>query len=60
MLFNNQNLLFQFHSKFELKNEMLTVTDTQKSSNTSASKKSCLSAKWYKENGKLVCKWIIN
>ncbi|NJM71077.1 MAG: hypothetical protein HC862_13065 [Scytonema sp. RU_4_4] len=64
MLLNSQNLFFQSPSQVAKKNESevlaQSVTNIQKINAISDFKKPRLSATWHKENGKLVCKWIIN
>ncbi|MBW4632411.1 MAG: hypothetical protein KME30_11090 [Iphinoe sp. HA4291-MV1] len=63
MLLNSQNLFFKSNSQITKQNQALVqqVTNSQNSNSTNSEfKKPRLSAKWHKENGKMVCNWIVN
>jgi hypothetical protein len=64
MLLNKQKLFLKsnYLSTKEIKSSTLVeqITNNYLNSSTDNFKKSRLSAKWKIENGKLVCKWLID
>ncbi|WP_169220390.1 hypothetical protein [Brasilonema sp. UFV-L1] len=64
MQINFHNLFFQSHTKVGQKNEFKalaqSVANIQKNNNAKSDfQKPSLRAIWHNENGKMVCKWII-